>query len=255
VINLPFKGSLIAKIAVLILSVIVLFVSGCGTLNVDIHTTIKPNGDIIQEIRYTADGLMGSAMGSSIDSLEMETDGWTITKENNDGTSAFVMTKTFRRGEDFSFTNSDISNTPAAQNAQFVVKNYFFIRKYHIEMTMLGSDMGEMPDMEEYGDLITPQMIDSMLHMTWSVTLPGKITATNADHTDGDTATWDFTYSSLQQDKYITVDSIYIAWPIIIAVLAGIIAVAAAIVVFVVLRKKKRAQPAVAEPPVIPDSM
>jgi hypothetical protein len=253
--NLRLKRPLVTRIVVFILSLAVILVAGCGTINVDVNTRIKANGDIVQEVRYTADGLMGSAMGSSIDSLEMETDGWTVTKENNDSASTFVMTKTFRRGDDFSFTDSEFSDSPAAQNARFDVKNYFFFRKYHIELTLLGSGMAEMPDTGEYADLITPELLDSMMHMTWSITLPGRITSTNADSMDKDTATWDFNYSSLQQDRYITVDSFYIAWPVILFVLAGIIVVAAAIIAIVVWRRKKNARPDVAEPPAITGSL
>ena len=75
-----------------------------------------------------------------------------------------------------------------------------------------------------------------MFSVSWSITLPGEITETNADYHDLDTATWNFTYSAIQNGHYMSVKSTYIDWPIILGIVAGIIV----IVVVIYLMSRRR---------------
>lgn len=247
------QRSFTAKALGLLLALVAVFACGCGTLNVDLHTTLKLNGDVQQEVRYTASGLMSSAVSSSMDPATLEADGWVVTTDTSSASSIVTISKTFKNGEDFTLTDSASADSPAVKDAQFRVKNYFFFKTFHIEGTLSGVSAADMGDLSSYGASVTPQMLDSMLHLTWAVTLPGRITDTNAPNKEGNTATWDFTYSSLQQDQHILVNATYIAWPAVLGLVALIIVLSAG-VTLLVLRRRKPAQPAVNETPVTPVS-
>ena len=235
--NLWLKKALPAKILAAVLVCVAVFITGCGRIDVNLHTTVKTNGDIVQEVKYTSSGAIGNLLGSSMNPSDLEAQGWVVETTQSGDSSVVTAAKTFKKGEGFSLLGNGSDSSPAVKDVKFTVNNYLIFRNYHIEGTLEAIPAGALADYDTAS--LSPQVIDSMFSLAWAVTLPGSITSTNADHKDGNTATWDFTYSSLQHDKSLTVDSRYIAWPVILAIFAALVVVAVVIVLILVFRKKK----------------
>ena len=80
-----------------------------------------------------------------------------------------------------------------------------------------------MGDGNDFADL-GQEMVESMFNISWTFTLPGKITNSNADLVEGNSATWYFDIDTMENDRYLMVQSTYINWPLIIGIIAGGIA-------------------------------
>jgi len=205
--------------------------AGCGRVDVGIHTTIKSNGDITQQLNITASGMMGSLMSTSMNSIDFQNQGWEVeTKQSGDSVS-LIATKNFKNDDDLNniFGPQSGEGSLSVKDSKLDIKNYFIMKDFVFKTTLPGVPAESLIGSND-SDLMSESMINSTLGITWAITLPGNIVETNADNKDGNTATWNFNYSSLQNDREITVHSRYIAWSIIIGIIAGILIIVLAIV-------------------------
>jgi hypothetical protein len=95
----------------------------------------------------------------------------------------------------------------------------------------------DLTGLDGFDDDIISQLLGGFFSMSWSITLPGEITESNADSIQDSTATWIFDIGSLDQDQEIAVHSRLINWPFIAGTSAGLL-VLTGVVVFLVLRKR-----------------
>lgn len=99
---------------------------------------------------------------------------------------------------------------------------------------------------EQMGEQLAEQLIRSSFKMTWTVTLPGELTETNADSRSANSGTWDLGYERLKQGFEMKIASRErrFPWPLL-AGGAAVSAVAAAGIAGYLLRRagRRRAQP------------
>jgi len=226
-------------IAFLTLILIIPFMSaGCGSVDVNIHTTIKPSGDFIQELRLKGSGMMGAALTTpeTIESLKKE--GWQVTTERSGDSVSLVATKQFKKGESVTMPDFSKQGTGLKQ-VKFDVKNFIAFKEYFLEMTLPASPIDTAGG--QYAEL-TKSMLKSMFSMSWTLSLPGNIVETNADAVQDNSATWYFDVDSLAKDRYMMVHTRYVNWPII-GIIAGVVVVGVGLfILFVVRRRTPKAE-------------
>lgn len=233
-------GRRISALTLLFFLLTILILTSCGRIDANIHTTIKPSGLIIQNISLTGSGQMGSSLSNSFPIQTYISNGWLINVTNEGGSTTISATKVFRK--------EDISNIAAAfvkseqgassiKNPVFSITDNFFIKYYSLSFTIppMTPDTIDAGSGEQWFKM-GEAALDSMFGLSWSITLPGQITATNADSYQRDTATYNFNYSSLKNGHQIMVQSRYVDWPLMLIVLGGLIVV----ILIIVLTSKPK---------------
>lgn len=222
-----------------VLALLLPLLAGCGQIDIDLHTTIKPSGDLVQEIRYTGSGMMASFLddADAIGDLEME--GWEVTIERSASSTTLIASQDFSADEVMAIPGLAGDET-ALDNYDFRVQNYFLFTDYIFEVTLPGGLMDiptdDLTGLDGFNDDIISQLLQGLFSMSWAITLPGDITESNADSIQDSTATWIFDIGS-EQDQEIAVRSRLINWPFIAGTSAGLL-VLAGVVTFLVLRKR-----------------
>ena len=222
---------------VAVLALLLPLLAGCGQIDIDLHTTIKPSGDLIQEVRFTGSGMMAGFLDDAEATGDLETEGWEVTIERSASSSTLIASREFSADEVLAIP--DLSgDQDALENYDFRVRNYFLFTDYIIEVTLPGDTVeDDLTGLDGFEDDIISQLLEGLFSMSWAITLPGEITESNADSVQDSTATWVFDIGSLDQDQEIAVRSRLINWPFIAGTSAGLLALAG-VVVFLVLRKR-----------------
>jgi hypothetical protein len=232
------KGLIIPGVAVLALLLPLL--AGCGQIDVNLHTTIKPSGDLVQEVRFTGSGLMAGFLDDAEATGDFEMEGWEVTIERSASSSTLIASRGFSVSEVMAIPDLTGDET-SLENYEFRVQNYFFFTDYIFEVTLPGNPVevpaDDLTGLDGFDDDIISQLLEGLFSMSWAITLPGEITESNADSIMDSTATWIFEINSLDQDQEIAVRSRLINWPFIAGTSAGL-AVLAGVVIFLVLRKR-----------------
>lgn len=217
-------------ISLLLLSVMV----GCGTLDVNLHTTVKSSGDLVQQIRLEGSGMMGNLLDDSEFTEELEQGGWTITTERSEDSVSVTSTKNFRWDEPIIFDEESI-----LEDVSYRVSNRILVKDYFFEATLPGEGPvgtmfeGEEGEFEELGGVL----LEDMLNISWTVTLPGNIVESNADTFEGDSAIWYFDIEPLEGDRYLTAYSRETNWAVIGGIIAAVLVVLALVIYLLVRRK------------------
>jgi len=221
------------RISALILALVlfaILALIACGRIDANIYTTVKPSGFIIQKISLTGSGQMGTSLSNALPLQTYISKGWLINVTNEGGSTTISATKVFRK-EDISniasvFVKNSGQDASSIKDPVFTITDNFFIKYYSLSFTippMTPDTINADPD--DQWSKMGAAVLDSMFNLSWSITLPGQITATNADSYQRDTATYNFNYSSLKNGRQITVQSKYIDWPLILILFGGLIVV------------------------------
>ncbi len=212
---------------------------GCGRVDVNLHTTVTQSGDVIQEISFTGSGMMGGLLSSQMNT-DYQKQGWQISTTRSGDSVTSKATKTFSQGDSIGIPGSS-TGSDLTKNTKFYVSDHIFVKSYRFETTLIGAAVTSPAGIGELNQQMTEALVNSMFSMAWAITLPGNIVTTNADKIEGDTATWSFTYSSLQKDRYILIESRYINWSAIVGSAAGLfIVVLAAIFIPEYIRARQR---------------
>jgi len=230
--------SIVKVIIVLQLFLALLLSLGCGTIDMNFHTRVKPSGNILQEITIASTGMMTSIVDAQIMS-DMEDEGWQVERSTSGETTTVVSTREFSRNSQLAvpgFLGEDQSD-----NFKFNIKNYLVFKEYYFELTIPESNSvnreASADNQDEGSNLISDEMLESMFKFSWTVTLPGKIIDTNADQVSGNSATWNFPYSSMGSSRSIMMQSRYINW-LVIGIIGGSIALII-LLVFILKRPKE----------------
>jgi len=241
---LPAQSKMIKKRLIIpglaILTLLLPLLTGCGQIDVNLHTTIKPSGDLVQEVIFTGSGLMADFLDDAEAIADLEMAGWDVVIENSASSSTLIASREFSAGEILAIPDLS-SDLDALEDYDFHVQNYFIFTDYVLEITLHGDSVDTSADdltgLDGFDDDIISQLLGGFFSMSWSITLPGEITKSNADSIQDSTATWVFDIGSLDQDQEIAVRSRLINWPFIAGTAAGLL-VLAGIVVFLVLRRR-----------------
>jgi hypothetical protein len=223
-----------------ILALLLPLLVGCGQIDVNLHTTIKSSGDLVQEVRFTGSGMMAGFLDDAEATGDLEMEGWEVTIERSASSSTLIASREFSLNEVLAIP--DLSDDPdALENYDFRVRNYFFFTDYIFKVTLPGNPVevptDDLTGLDGFDDDIISQLLEGLFSMSWAITLPGEITESNADSTQDSTATWVFDIGSLDQDQEIAVRSRLVNWSFIAGTAAGL-AVLAGAVVFLVIRKR-----------------
>ena len=223
-----------------VLALLLPLLAGCGQIDVNLHTTIKPSGDLVQEVMFTGSGMMAGFLDDAEATADLEMEGWEVTIERSANSSTLIASREFSADEVLAIPDLSGDET-ALENYDFRVQNYFLFTDYIIEVTLPGNPVDvptdDLTGLDGFDDDIISQLLQGLFSMSWSITLPGEITESNADSIQDSTATWVFDIGSLDQDQEIAVRSRLINWPFIAGTAAGLLALAG-VVVFLVLRKR-----------------
>jgi hypothetical protein len=225
---------------VAVLALLLPLLAGCGQIDVNLHTTIKPSGDLVQEVRFTGSGLMAGFLDDAEATGDFEMEGWEVTIERSASSSTLIASRGFSVSEVMAIPDLTGDET-SLENYEFRVQNYFFFTDYIFEVTLPGNPVevpaDDLTGLDGFDDDIISHLLEGLFSMSWAITLPGEITESNADSIMDSTATWIFEINSLDQDQEIAVRSRLINWPFIAGTSAGL-AVLAGVVIFLVLRKR-----------------
>ena len=204
----------------------------------NVHTRVKPSGDIIQEITIATTGMMTELIESEF-AANMESQGWEVERTTSGETSILVATTKYSKDE--LMTIPGLLEQDQSDNFKLHIKNYVIIKDYYLELTLPEdtSFESELPDEELDGedDIFSEEMLESMFKLSWTVTLPGKIMETNADEVSGNSATWNLPYSSMGSSQYMMLRSRYINW-MVVGIIVGCV-VLAVLLVFLLKKTKK----------------
>ena len=227
-------GRRISALALALFLLTILALAACGRIDADIHTTFKPSGLIVQKISLTGSGQMGTSLSNAFPLQTYIGNGWLMEITSEGSATTVSATRVFRKEDISNIADAFIKSqqgSPSIKDPVFTITDNFFIKHYSLSfaippMSPDAIDTGAGEQWSKLGDSV----LDSMFSLTWSITLPGQITYTNADSFQRDTATYDFKYSTLKNGRQIIVQSRYVDWPLILIVLGGLVAVILVIV-------------------------
>jgi len=223
-------GRRISALALALLLLTVLALTACGRIDTNIHTTIKPSGLIVQKISLTGSGQMGTSLSNAFPLQTYISKGWLINVTKEGDSTTISATKVFRK-EDLSnitaaFVKGNAQGASGIKDPAFTITDNFFIKYYSLSFTIppMTPDTIDVNSGQQWSQ-VGEAVLDEMFSLSWSITLPGQITTTNADSYQRDTAIYKFNYSSLKNGRQIMVQSKYIDWPLILIVIGGLIVV------------------------------
>lgn len=238
-------------ILLIILLLLIFLIVGCGTIDVSLHTTVKPSGDLVQEIRIQGSGMMGNFISSSEFVENFKKEDWQTEIKKSDDLVSLIATKNFNPGETMIIPSSSSDNeemwlSEGTLLNNFDIHNSILTREYFLEIDLLGSsteDLGnktedEFTEFETGFEGVIEEIVKSMFSMSWTITLPGKIIETNADTIEGNSATWYFDINSLEEGHHMMIRTRYINWLVVGILIAVVLAAIVSVVVFLLVRKR-----------------
>ena len=238
------KHKPVSRLALPLLLATVITLAGCGTLDMQLETSIKPSGDFTQSISYTATGAIGESLTAEGRLEDLSGSGWQVSTSSSGGTVTMTASREFSRDEALTFLGATKGDTAVPQ-LDFKRNNYLFFTDYHFQVTFpedtaaLGLDyLGS--GIEGFGgdiDGLSLSLLDNILSLSWKVTLPGKIIGSNADTVDGSSATWNLKMAGLSQGGLMEADARFINWPVIFGISAFSIIIAVMSVLFIRRRR------------------
>lgn len=218
----------------------------------NLHTTVKPSGDLIQELRIQGSGMMGNFISSSEFVENFKKNDWQAEVKKSDDLVSLVAIKNFKPGETMVIPSSSpddeemwLSEETLLNN--FEIHNSILTREYFLEIDLPGSSAenlsnkteDEFTEFETGFEGMIEEVVKSMFSMSWTVTLPGKIIETNADTIEGNSATWYFDINSLEEGHHMMIHTRYVNWLIVGGLIAVVLTAIVSVVVFLLVRKRR----------------
>lgn len=213
----------------LLLCLLALLVSGCGTANLGIHVTYTRQGDTTLALRIESTGMMEAFISEAIDVDGLREAGWEVETVREGELTRQTAAVTWPKGH------------PGASAMPFSITEAQGLLTREYEFRMDPADWIDPAVVEEAAAELEEgqaELIDSMLKMTVSVTLPGDIIENNADNVQESTANWyprwsDETYPALTA-RSREIDMVRVG------ILAGVLVCILAIVIVALVRRRKR---------------
>ena len=217
----------------------------CGTVNVDLHTTVETSGDVVQEVKLVSEGLIAAALKGAMPSTEkLRKEGWQV--ESKSAANSFEQTwkRRFKRDETLDMVifpdDASAAGATGQPKVTYYLRDSVFLKEYEFRV-----DIPPSPDMtKELQGLDLPQqqaakaLVESLFSLSWTITVPGEIVSTNADRREKNSATWDLTVSSLEKGRQLNLKARYINWPLIAGASLVLVAIGAFLALRLLRRKK-----------------
>ncbi len=236
----------ILKMLPVLLLVISTVAISCGSADLALYTKVKPSGDTSQRITITGSGMIGNLLTSNQSFQEFQNKGWKVSTNRSADSVTLTATKDFAKGQNELIPNVSGNEAFASvNNAVLNVKDMFFFKEYDYSITLKGSGgSANLTSANSTNGTFASAgaaLAQSMLSLSWTVELPGKILETNADEHTDNTATWHFNLLSFNNDRTLMVRSRNINAGAI-GIAAGAVAVClSGSALTIVLRRKKKA--------------
>jgi len=236
----------------IILLFLIFLIAGCGTIDVNLHTTVKPSGDLFQEIQIQGSGMMGNYISNSelIESYREED--WQTEIKKSDDVVSLIATKNIDSKEITSVLNSTQDNGEIWLPGELKINNFeihnsILTKEYLLDIDIPGSSTEDLSNEteDEFSELGTvfdetmEELVKNMFSMSWTITLPGKIIETNADNIEENSATWYFDINSLNEGRHIMIRTRYVNWLVVGILIAVVLATIVSVVVFLLVRKRR----------------
>ncbi|GEM_PF-4481735 len=194
-----------------LLAVMTLVLTACGTAKIDVTTTVLSPEEAEQRLTMRADGMIAQAMGERLTPEDVEKDGWkaTIQKSGDVATLDMVRKSGLRDAWDMPESLSGDGKKPEVDVG---VTDGLLSRDYHVVLkipaTSMPNDLGDGQVLNAQQQQQLQQMLQQAFKITWTVTLPGDITDTNADRRNGNSSgSWDLTLDRLQSGMEVRIAS------------------------------------------------
>lgn len=203
-----------------LLGFVLLVVSGCGTLQMEIHTKVNSPTEVEQHLSLRATGMLAGAVRDSFKPDQMRAEGFTVS-EKQEGDIYTLSASTVMHASDVS-EKLKVGDRPSPSN--FTVTERLLDREYRLKIVIepsqatpsvqatatpatatkpSGQPLVGGPEMDQ----LARQMANQMLQVQWKMTLPGEIIETNADSVQGNTAVWNLTLDRLEAGREMVVVS------------------------------------------------
>lgn len=164
-----------------LVGLLALILSGCGTADLGIHITYTRQGDTTLALRIESTGMMEAFISQALDMQDLRESGWEVETVREEEVTRQTAEVTWPKGN------------PAATAMPFTISETQGLLTRDYTFRMDPADWIDPTVVEEATAELEEgqtELIDSMLKMTVSVTLPGGIVESNADNVQETTATW-----------------------------------------------------------------
>jgi len=209
---------------------------GCGTLYIDLHTTVKTSGDIIQEIRFEGSGVIATMLEEPDFTADFEQDGWELDIERTGDAVIVTATSSFTLDEDIIIPQ--VEGGPAfTEGLSIRFEEGLLSKNYFVEVDIPASEEESGDEVGELDEMFSG-MLEGIFDISWKITLPYKIVESNADIVEDSSVTWDLDLDSLVSGRYLMVHSQYTNWSVISGIIAGVVVVLALIAFFFFRRRR-----------------
>jgi len=208
----------------------------CGTLQMNLQTTVETSGDITQEVKLVANGLIAAAAQQDplVDAEAARKEGWEVQSQASADYFEQTLRRTFRRSETLDMVLlPDVFSSGTATEGMaggepritYYMRDLILIKDYDLRIQIPPSPgvNEEVAGLGGEADQAAMAMIETMLSISWTITVPGEIVSTNADRWEKNSATWDLSLTTLEKGRQLDLKARYTNWPLIIGAGAGIV--------------------------------
>ncbi len=222
-----------AAIATAVLLAGLILQAGCGSLDVNLETSFEPSGDFTQKLTYTATGDIGDVLAENAANMPDEQVGWQFNLQVTEQSTTLIANRSFEQGEAFNFPDAAEGNVPPL--VTFESSSFLIFTEYRFQVVLHpGSDMG-ISDEELNG--LGSEFLNSLFNISWTVNMPGKITESDADETEGGSATWNLDFGTLKTGVALNAESRVMNWAVIAGGGAALLVAIGLLIYFVVVRR------------------
>ncbi len=186
-----------------LLLVVVLVVAGCGTLTINMRTTVESETSFSQELEITASGMLGEMMATQFDVIAMRAEGWEAQLSPEDDVVTITASGSFSgeearqfgsSGEDNPFEGFRIEVTDNPDNTEYRISLEIESTQGSSEVTVEGDPFAG------FGESMLQSMAGT-IQVNWELNAPGEIVETNADSFEGGKADWHLNLLDLQKTQ------------------------------------------------------
>ena len=192
----------------------VLTLVGCGTLSVEVATTVDSESRFTHSIELSATGLMAELVQQPVDVEELRADGWTVTLDREDETVRITLNREFT-GEDAARHSSENPTGLSFPFNAFVIKveETDDGKQYRVSLTVerdtnpLQAESLSRYRFDRLRDVVVQERADSF-RLDWELTVPGEVVDSNANSVDGSVARWQADLADLEKPLTLYATSI-----------------------------------------------
>ncbi len=169
------------------IALVALLLIGCGTVTMELTTSIRGPDDIRHNIAITATGAMANLMQSTFDADEMQRLGWDEVNLTREGENLTIQASGVFTLEEIQLARDQEGSGLDGFIVTIDETDEKTVYRVSIE---LESDTSDQSEPEEELDEAMKAMLTGTMLILWELEMPGTITDSNADTVDGATASW-----------------------------------------------------------------